>query len=143
MAQDVRTWISAFYTTLESGDLNSLDQWVSPNFVDYSQPQGSLGGLEGFRHYFTSLRGAFPDLRLTVEDVLVDGSKVAVRVTGRGTQTGEYMGIQPTGRRVVVPFIDIMRVETDRIVEHWGAQDLFGLMRDLGMLSLPGKAQAA
>ncbi len=143
MARDVRTWINAFYTTLESGDLNSLDQWVSPNFVDHSQPQGSPGGLEGFRRYFASLRGAFPDLRLTVEDVLVDGGKVAVRVTGRGTQTGEYMGVQPTGRQVVVPFIDIMRVEADRIVEHWGAQDLLGLMRDLGMISLPGKAQAA
>ena len=56
--------------------------------------------IETFKDTFTEAREAFPDLSIAVEDVMVEGDRVAARVTMRGTHSGEFQGIEPTGKRV-------------------------------------------
>src|SRR5215216_3844008 len=66
---------------------------------------------------------SFPDLSITVEDVMAEGDRVAARVVMRGTHRGEFQGIAPTGKRVEVKAIDMFRISNGKIVEHWGHAD--------------------
>ena len=68
-------------------------------------------------------RAAFPDLNVTVEEVMAEGDRVAARVTMRGTHRGEFQGIAPTGKRVEVRAMDMFRISDGKIVEHWGHAD--------------------
>jgi len=80
----------------------------------------------------TMLRGAFPDLRIDVDELVAEGDKVSVRLTARGTHEGVFQGIPATGRRVAWEGISMIRLEGDRIVERWFHVDNLGLMRQLG-----------
>jgi predicted ester cyclase len=74
---------------------------------------------------------AFPDLQITVEDMVAEGDKVAVRWRLRATHQGEFMGIPPTGNQVTMTGIDINRLEGGRLVERWGNEDMLGLLQQL------------
>lgn len=78
-----------------------------------------------------SFRAAFPDIALTVDDVLIDGDRIAFRSTLRGTHLGPFRGFEPTGRPVTVSLVDIVRVENDQFVEQWGGPDLLDLLRQI------------
>jgi len=121
-----------------AGKIELIDELFAPNFVDHD-PSNPLPGLDGVRQLVSMYRGAFPDLRLTVEDEITEGDKVVTRFTGRGTHKGPLMGIPPTGKRVTITAIDILRFENGRIVEHWGNQDLLGMMQQLGVIPAPGQ----
>lgn len=78
-----------------------------------------------------------------IEDMLVDGDKVAVRTTFRGTHTGDFFGIPPTGKSVTVSGTHILRIADGKIAEHWGNNDDLGLMRQLGVIPAPEQAAPA
>jgi predicted ester cyclase len=82
-------------------------------------------------------RDAFPDLRFTAEDIIAEGDKVAARYTMRGTHQGEFMGVAPTGNRIEVTGIDIVRFEGGKMVEHWANSDELGMMQQLGVIPAP------
>lgn len=121
-----------------AGKLELIDELFAPNFVDHD-PSNPLPGLEGVRQLVSMYRGAFPDLHLTIEDEITEGDRIVTRFTGRGTHKGSLMGIPPTGKRVTITAIDILRFENGRIAEHWGNQDLLGMMRQLGVIPAPGQ----
>jgi steroid delta-isomerase-like uncharacterized protein len=79
-----------------------------------------------------TFRTAFPDWVETVDEVIAEGDKVVIRVTGRGTHEGEFQGIPPTGRQVIATGVGIGRIENGRIAEAWAAYDALGLMQQLG-----------
>lgn len=76
---------------------------------------------------------AFPDLNLTIEDLVAKGDKVVVRFIARGTHKGEFMGIPATGIKTVAGAIEIVRIEDRKIVEHWEISDMLSIMQQLGM----------
>lgn len=80
----------------------------------------------------TSLRTAFPDLTLSIEDIVSDGDTVWGRIVATGTNTGPFMGFSPTGSPVRVDVIDIARVVGGLMVEHWGVADRLGVLLQLG-----------
>lgn len=121
-----------------AGNLALIDELFAPNFVDHD-PSNPLPGLEGVRQLVSMYRGAFPDLHLTIEDEITEGDRVVTRFTGRGTHKGSLMGIPPTGKRVTITAIDILRFENGKIAEHWGNQDLLGMMHQLGVIPAPGQ----
>jgi len=83
----------------------------------------------------------FPDMQVTIDDVIAEGDKVAYRWTARGTQTGEMMGIPPTGRSVILTGITIDRYDAEsKIVEHWESYDQLGMLQQLGVIPTPGQA---
>jgi predicted ester cyclase len=84
------------------------------------------------------LRSAFPDFHATIDDIIAEGDKVVLRQTWTGTHKGEFMGIPPTGKRVSFGVIDIIRVDGDKCVEHWGQMDNAGLMQQLGAVPTRG-----
>jgi predicted ester cyclase len=84
-------------------------------------------------------RQAFPDSYFTVEDMIAEGDKVATHKTFHGTHEGEFMGMPPTGRRVSMELIDIVRISEGRVVEHWSMGDNLGMMQQLGVIPRPGE----
>lgn len=85
----------------------------------------------------TIVRTTFPDIRLTISDLVVEGEKVVVRWFLQGTDLGGYEGHAPTGRSVRLTGITIMRMEHDTIVEEWNEVDIAGMLRQLGFIYTP------
>src|ERR1700744_3100551 len=77
------------------------------------------------------LVGAFPDLRITVEDTVAGDGKVAARMTFRGTHRGPFRGLEPTGRPVEFSSIRIYRIEDGKVVQTWAEVDALGLLGQL------------
>ena len=88
------------------------------------------------------LRGAFPDLRFTVEDMIAEADKVVTRYFITGTHQGEFMGIPATGKSVKINTIWIHRVAEGKIVEgrHWGQWDALGMLKQLGVFPPPQRS---
>jgi predicted ester cyclase len=81
-----------------------------------------------------NLRGGLPDLHMTIEDILADGDKVTVRLTVEGTHKGAQLGIPPTGRRIRIAGIVVLRIAHGQLVEGWNSWDQLGLLRQIGAL---------
>jgi steroid delta-isomerase-like uncharacterized protein len=94
---------------------------------------------DGFLRFLGALRSAFPDVAVTVEDLLAEGDEVAVRWTWRGTQQGPFLGIPPTGEAVTGSGIGLFRIVNGRIVEDFVQEDTFGLLQQLGAIPAPGQ----
>ena len=88
-------------------------------------------GLETFLKMRQAFLSAFPDIHVVVEDVLVDGSQTAMRISFSGTHTGQGIGIAPTGKRIKATAISIARWESGQIVEAWNEVDAAGMMQQL------------
>ena len=94
------------------------DELNDPEFVNHSAPPGIPSDREGGKIYLGAFLNAFPDCRFTVDDMIAEGDQVVTKKTFTGTHEGEFAGIPPTGKRVTLQFVDIMRVRDGRIVEH-------------------------
>ena len=97
-----------------------------------------MRGLEAAKHA-ADYRQAFPDLHVTVEDLIAEGDRVAARLRFRGTHLGELDGIAPTGRRVDCTGIVISRIEEGKIAEDWANFDDLGMMQQLRLVPKPGQ----
>jgi steroid delta-isomerase-like uncharacterized protein len=122
------------------GNLNAADEIYAPGYVghDPSNPE-DIRGLEAAKQAAADYRRAFPDLRVTVEDLIAEGDKVVARLRFRGTHRGELNGIAPTGRRVDCSGIVVSRMEGGKIAEDWANFDDLGIMRQLGVLPESGE----
>jgi steroid delta-isomerase-like uncharacterized protein len=117
------------------GNADIFDEIVASEVVHHNW---RTRGLEAFKQAILADMTAFPDLQMTIEDMIAEGDKVVVRYTFRGTQQGETLGIPPTGKHVTVPGIFVCRCENGKIVEEWDIWDELGLLRQLGAISPPG-----
>ena len=115
------------------GNLDRMDDLFTADFVRHD-PGRELRGIEQNRQFIASLRSAFPDGRFTVEDEIAEGDKVVVRYRFEGTHRGPFQGMPPTGKQVRYSGIIIYRVANDKIAEQWTEIDLFGFLRQLGVL---------
>lgn len=123
------------YDAINAHDLDALAAVMADDFVEHEELPGLEPTKAGALEFFRLNMAAFPDLRFEAEDVLVDGDKVVARARFTGTQHGELPGIPPSGKRVDVPLIDIIRFGDDGLAhEHWGVMDAFAMMHQLGAL---------
>jgi len=118
------------------GNVDKVDEFLASDFVEREElPPGLQPGREGVKQLALMMRSAFPDLKATIEDAVAEADKVVVRWTCAGTHSGgELMGIPPTGRKVSVEVIDIMRVADGKFVEHWGLMDNAAMLQQLGAM---------
>lgn len=122
---------------VEGGRLDEVENLYTEDAVEHT-PMGDVTGHEGLRESFRSL-DAFSDYSVTVEDLISEGDTVAVRMTERGTHDGELMGIEPTGRSFEHESMAFLRLEDGKVAEWWVLPDNLGLMRQLGVVELPGE----
>lgn len=124
------------------GDFTKADEIMANDYTVY--PLGSatpITSAEAVRGFILSMRAAFPDLHIRMDDMLLDGDEAAVRSTVKGTHLGEYVGAPPTGKPVTVESISIIRFANGRIVEAWSASDNLSLMQQLGLMPAVGQVQ--
>src|SRR3954452_9207191 len=102
----VRHWIEEAWNR---GNLAVIDDLTAPDFVDHHLPPGVPPNAEGHKTWVQMARAGFPDIHLTIDDMIAEGDKVVARMTVSGTQTGEFMGVPPTGKAIHVAGIGISR----------------------------------
>lgn len=95
------------------------------------------GGPEGFLAWHRDRRSSFPDQRYEIEQLVVDGDTVAVRWRGRGTQTGRFGPVPPTGRTVDYEGATFLRFDDGKVVAVWSVNELFTVLRQLGVEVTP------
>ncbi len=113
-----------------------LDELVAPDVVNHNPFPGSGPGIAGVKAAVVAMLELFPDARFTVDDMIAEGDKVAVRVTLRGTHRGSFMGLPPTGAAVTSAETIVFRVLAGKVVETWASRDDLGMMRQLGAAPL-------
>jgi predicted ester cyclase len=131
--EDNKALVRRFYEEFNKKNLAVIDQFIDPNFVDHSPPPGLPADIEGAKQQFGIFQ-AFPDLHVTVQDLIAEEDKVMARLNIRGTHQGPFMGLPPSGRHVTFAAIDIHRIAGGKSVEHWDTSDTLGLLQQLGVV---------
>ncbi len=137
---DIREAVDKIYAMISSGNMTGIEDYVAADMVDHEQMPGISGsGLERLQQFIAMFHSAFSDLKMTTEDVVIDGDRAAIRMSISGRHTGDAMGFPATGKSVNVEGIDILRFANGKCVEHWGISDQVGMMTQLGLIPGPGQ----
>ena len=94
-------------------------------------PLTAIEGPAEFHKYYEQLHGAFPDVQITVDDVIAEGDKVAIRWTARMTHSGDHLGFKATGKAVILPGMSMIIVRDGMLHEGWNSADFGGMMAGL------------
>jgi len=126
-----------------TGNLDVVEEIFSQDYVSHEPTSGEVRGIEGARQFAATFRDAFPDLQNTIEDMVAEGDKVAMRFGGSGTHLGETEAFgPPTGKRMEITGITIKRFSDGKIAEAWTNFDALGMMQQLGVIAAPQQAEA-
>ena len=126
--------IRGIYEAINTGNLALLDKFVAPGYVEHSE---GFQGVEPFKQQVAAFRAAFPDLRVTIDDLMIDGDRFASRTTVTGTHTGDLMGMPATGRHISVEAVDIGRIENGQAKDRWGGLNMYSMLTQLGVIPAP------
>jgi steroid delta-isomerase-like uncharacterized protein len=129
-----------FEEVINGGKMDRADEFVTADYAEHQQLPGAEGrqGIEVAKAFLSMMRGAFPDYRFDIEDLVAEGDKVVARVAVSGTHRGEMMGLAPTGRQVRTSGLEVFRLEGGKLAEHWATFDSLGMLRQIGMVPVPG-----
>lgn len=130
-----------FEEVWNQGKVWILDEYLSPSFVCHDRLAPDFGpGPEGEKKRTLLYRAAFPDVHITLADVISDEESVVVRWVSRGTHRGDLSGVAPTGKQVEFTGITIVRFSEDKITEAWISWDALSLLQQVGAVSELGAA---
>lgn len=119
----------------DNKNVDAIDELIDANGVDHTPWPGYGSTRDEVKRGLADFITAFPDLRVTVDDVITQGNKVVIRSTMSGTNTGEFMGMPATGKRVEnIGGIDIVEVKGSKLGDHWGYVDSPSMMAQLGLM---------
>lgn len=130
----VRHWVEDGWN---KGNLAVVDEVYAPNYVQHEPAPATVNSSEALKQQVMMYRSAFPDLQMTIEDLIAEGDKVVWRFNSNGTHKAPFMGIPATGKTAFVTGIIIFRLENSRIVEGWLNLDTLGLLQQLGVIPMP------
>ena len=120
-------------------DLSSIDEYQAADGVDHQEPPGT-DYRNHLREVVVGLRTAFPDLHFELDDMLAEGDRVAFRATMTGTHLGSFelarVHVPPTGRKISVPHLYIVRVVNGQTTDLWHQWDIPGMLRQLGVMPM-------
>lgn len=135
----VRTYFAEVWS---KGDPAAFDRMLTADFRDHdpSMPPEMTTGIGGNREAVKMFRGAFPDLKFTVDELVAEGDRVVARFTGVGTHKGDLMGLAPTGKKISVTGTSTSRIKQDKIAESWTNWDAAGMAQQIGG---PASAESA
>lgn len=123
---------------VNGGNYDAADELFAEGYVrhDPTIPEEKRGP-EGFRETVEAFRSAFPDVEMTLHEVVCDGEYVAFRATETATHEGEFMGVEPTGKEVRMEGNVIHRLEDGKVAETWAQFDMLGLLEQVGAIEFP------
>ena len=125
---------------INQGNLDLIDELVSPNFVWHGPSAREVRGPAGLKDLVSMYLRAFPDLQAHIEHQVAEGDSVASRITVRATHQGELEGIAPTGNPMSIAQINIIQLEDGKLVDLWDIFDELAMMRQIG--AVPDAAHA-
>ena len=134
MSEQNKAIVRRFIDIFRTGDMSVIDELLASNFVDHNPFPEQAPGPEGMKQVIGMMRTTFPDMQVSVDDMIAEGDRVVARWTGTGTHRGEFMGVPATGNKVTVTGIGIDRIEGGKIVEHWEQFDAMGMMQQIGAI---------
>lgn len=138
LADRNKATVLRFYKAFDTRDFEQALGLLSQNFTAHMAGLPDPLNTEGFNEFGYAFFLAFPDGQHTFHQVLVEGNKVVTCGTFVGTHQRELQNLPPTGKRISMCVMHIDVVEDDKIVEHWGQGDQFGLIQQLGVVIFPG-----
>ena len=124
-------------------DVEALAEVVDPDAVSRGRRPNEPFGFEGVKRTMLWLARVFSDQRWEVHELIAEDDVVAAHLTHHGTQTGDLMGIPPTGREVAYEYVHFLRFRDGRCVEQWSVRDDMTLMRQLGVVPARPSAEPA
>jgi steroid delta-isomerase-like uncharacterized protein len=125
--------VALWYDAFSKKDPALLDEILSDDWVDIPAAPGQPAGPAGVKPLLARLTSTFPDLNLTIKDVLQDGDKVVVRAEMAGTQREAFLGIPSKSRKMTIQVVDIHELENGKIVRTWHTEDWMSGLRQLGV----------
>ncbi len=143
VSEENKSIIRRFYQEVfNNGNVALADEFYAPDAELHipGLPEDPFGP-EPVKRLFSMIRTSFPDIRVTIEDLVAESDKVVASVTFRGPHQGEFQGLSPKMRLVTWARIDIFRLFVGKIVEQWADRDDLGLMEQLGVVSLAGRSE--
>ena len=113
------------------GSFESVDELLTEDFTPHTW--GSMEpGRDGLKEAIGRVSAGISDPTMTIDDIIAEGDRVAVRLTSSATHTGEFMGMPASGKRYEIGEIHIFRLRDGRVCEHWHQADFVGMMKQLG-----------
>jgi len=119
-----------------NGDFALFEELFDDDFIDHTPQPGMTPDKDGVRVLYHLLRESFPDFHAEIEWQCAADELVTTYKIYRGTQSGAFLGVAPTGRPVEFETVDVMRVVNGKITDHWGVGNLLKVMTQLGVISL-------
>ncbi len=114
--------------------MDKIGDYLTDDYVDHTLPPGVPTGVEGFTQMIAMFKGAFPDLRVTVDDMIAEGDKVVMRGTNSATHKGDLMGIPASGKPINFSEVHIVRLVDGKLAEHWAVEDQMTMMQQIGAI---------
>lgn len=124
-----------FNEVWNQGKTDLLDSLLEKDYINHTPSDTTVGkGREGLRRIIRAIRRGIPDIHYEIQDMIVTGDRVAVRLVVTGTQTDSLFVLPPTGRQVRVNQINIEEIVNGKISEHWRVTDELEMMKQLGFV---------
>jgi steroid delta-isomerase-like uncharacterized protein len=129
---DGRTLAARYLTMLNDHDPDAVDGFVAVDYINHNAYVAD--GREANRAWWTTFFTAFPDIKTTMDDLVIAGDRVVGRCTYRGTHTGPFFGVPPTGNAIEMRSIDIWRTQNGEFVEHWDELNYLEFFQQIGII---------
>jgi len=127
--------MQTFVDFINTADPDLANELVDPGATFYVPGRPDpVKGPAGYLEIIAMMRGGFPDIQWTLEELICEGNNIVARFTMRGTHEGSFFGVPATGNTIAVQALNIYRLSGGKIVEEYGQPDLLGLMRQIGAL---------
>ena len=141
MSEANKATMRRFYEAVVAGDFAAMEALVAPDVLDHvAMGAGMPPGREGFLAHVQALRGGFPDLSITVEDMVAEGDRVVTFWRARGTHLGPFLRMPPTGKAIEWLVIDIARLRDGHVVEYFPRTDRLLVLQQMGATITPPAA---
>jgi steroid delta-isomerase-like uncharacterized protein len=138
-----RAAVERYFEAINRLDVAGLDDVCSPEFKLHFPGVPAPLPREGAKQFFGMFFAAFPDIHHSLEDILIDGHRVAIRMTIRGTQQGDFQGLPATGKPITIGSLNILYVIDGKITEQWVETDSLGMLQQLGAIPAPAQPATA
>ena len=134
MSEENKALFRRFLEGMNSHDISVIDQVIDPSFINHDPMPGQDDGIQGLKDMMQMFYTGFPDLKVTLEQIVAEGDLVVGRVITEGTQSAVFMGIPASDKKISLPEMHMIRIANGKAVEYWGVVDSGLMMQQLGVI---------
>ena len=133
--------IRRYVDCVNKGQLDVLDQLVSPDIIAHNPVPGQGPGLAGVKQAYVMFMDSFPDALFDLQDLIAEGDKVVARGVVTGTHGGNFLGVPATKKKVTWTGIHIFQLKNGKVTEDWIDLDLLSILQQVGGFPAPASSR--